>query len=362
MLYHLLVPLTKVFGPFNLFHYITFRAAMAGAVAIVLTLTLGMALIRLLKRLQLGQNIREEVPERHRQKAGTPTMGGVLIIVAAIIGILLFCDLANQGVQLGIGVLVLFGLLGFWDDYVKVRGGKARGINKRTKLIFQLLIAAGVGVVLNFFPVDPGLKTKTNVLLFKNILIDFGPFYIPLVIFILVGTANAVNLSDGLDGLAAGLLAVALTTYAVLCYVSGHFKIAQYLNIQFISGSGEMTVYCLALAGATLGFLWFNAHPAQVFMGDTGSLPLGGALGLVAIISKHELLLPIIGAVFVMEAGSVLLQVIVFHSTRGKRFFKMAPLHHHYELKGWAESKIVTRFMIIAVLFAMIALATLKVR
>lgn len=362
MLYHLLTPLARIYSPLNLFRYITFRAAMAGAVAIILTLIFGAPLIRLVKRLQLGQKIRDEVPERHRQKAGTPTMGGVLMLVSAIVGILLFGDLTNQGVQLGIGILVLLGLLGLWDDYVKVRKGRARGVNKRTKLIYQFLVAVGVGVILYFFPTDPNLKTKTNFLFIKNILIDFGVFYIPLVMIVLVGSSNAVNLSDGLDGLAAGLLAVALGAYSVLSYVSGHSKIAQYLSIQYVSGSGEMTVFCLALAGATLGFLWFNAHPAEIFMGDTGSLPLGGALGLAAVISKHELLLPLIGGVFILEAGSVLLQVIVFHSTGGRRVFKMAPLHHHYELRGWQESKIVTRFIILAVLMAMIALATLKVR
>ncbi len=362
MLYHFLSPLSESFTPFNLFRYITFRAAMAGAVAIILTLALGGALIRLVRRLQLGQNIRAEVPDRHKQKAGTPTMGGVLILVAAIIGVLLFGDLSNRLVLLGLAVLVLLGLLGLWDDYVKVRGGRARGINKRTKLAGQFFVALLVGAVLYFFPVDPALKTKTNFLLFKNIVIDFGLSYIPLVMLILVGSSNAVNLSDGLDGLAAGLLSVAFVAYAFLCYVSGHTKIAGYLNIQYVAGSGEMTVFCFAIAGAALGFLWFNAHPAEVFMGDTGSLPLGGALGLAAIVSKHELLLPIIGGVFVLEAGSVLLQIVVFHSTRGKRLFRMAPLHHHYELMGWAEPKIVTRFMILAVLFAMLALATLKVR
>ncbi len=362
MLYHFLTPLARIYSPFNLFRYITFRAAMAGAAAIILTLILGAPLIKLVKKLQLGQNIREEVPERHRQKAGTPTMGGVLILVSAILGILLFGDLTNQGVQLGIALLVLLGLLGLYDDYVKVKKGKARGIKKRTKLLFQLMVAAGISAVLYFFPTDPFLKTKTNFLFFKNILIDFGPFYIPLVILIIIGCSNAVNLTDGLDGLAASLLAVALGAYAFLSYVSGHFKIAQYLNIQYVSFSGEMTVYCLALTGATLGFLWFNAHPAEIFMGDTGSLPLGGALALAAIISKHELLLPLIGGVFLLEAVSVLLQVVVFHSTGGRRLFKMAPLHHHYELKGWQESKIVTRFVIIAVLMAMAALATLKVR
>ncbi|MCX7732773.1 MAG: phospho-N-acetylmuramoyl-pentapeptide-transferase [candidate division WOR-3 bacterium] len=362
MFYYLLTPLTRYFGALNLFRYITFRAAMAGVVAIVLTLVLGVPLIRLLKRLQLGQNIREEVPERHRGKAGTPTMGGVLILVAAIIGTVLFGDLKNQSVLLGLAVLLSLGALGFWDDYVKVRGGRARGINKRTKLFFQLLVAAGVGVVLYFFPADPGIKTKTNFLLFKNIVVDFGIFYIPLIMLVLIGSSNAVNLSDGLDGLAPGLLTVALGTYTALCYISGNFKIAQYLNIQYVPVSGEMTVFCLALTGACLGFLWFNSYPAEIFMGDTGSLPLGGALGLAAIVSKHELLLPIVGGVFVIEAGSVLIQVIYFHSTGGKRIFRMAPLHHHFEFKGWVEPKIVTRFVIVAVLCGMVALATLKVR
>ncbi len=362
MLYYLLTPLQQFFSPLNLFRYITFRAALAGATAIVLTLVIGGPLIRLLRRLQLGQNIREEVPERHRQKAGTPTMGGVLMIVSVIVGVLLFGDLSNRAIQLGLGVTVLLGILGLWDDYVKVRGGRARGVNKRTKLLFQFIVALGVGAVLYFLPPDPAIKTKTNFLFLKNIVIDFGVFYIPLVMLVLVGSSNAVNLSDGLDGLASGLLAVAFASYALLCYVSGHSKLAQYLNIQYVPVSGEMAVFCFALTGACLGFLWFNAHPAEIFMGDTGSLPLGGALGLAAIVSKHELLLPIVGGVFVLEAGSVLLQIIVYHSTGGKRLFRMAPLHHHYELVGWAESKIVTRFMIIAVLFSMVALATLKVR
>lgn len=362
MLYHLLAPLQDIFGPFNLFRYITFRAAMAGASAIVLVLLFGQPLIKLVKRLQIGQNIREEVPERHRRKAGTPTMGGILLLAAAIIGVLLFGDLRNQGIQLGLAVLLFLGGLGFWDDYVKVRGGKPRGINKRTKIAGQILVAFFVGVVLFFFSTNPGINTKTNFLFLKNVVVDFRGFYIPMVMFILIACANAVNFSDGLDGLASGLLSVAFVIFTALAYVSGHSKIAQYLNIQFVPGSGEMAVFSFALAGACLGFLWFNAYPAEVFMGDTGSLPLGGALGLVAIVVKHELLLPIVSGVFLLEAGSVLLQVIVFHTTGGKRLFKMAPFHHHYELKGWAEPKIVTRFIILAVLCGMLALATLKVR
>ncbi len=362
MLYQLLTPLARYFTPFNLFRYITFRAALAGALAIVLTLILGGALIRLIKKLQIGQNIREEVPERHRAKAGTPTMGGVLMLVSALIGIVLFADLKNQAVLLGLMVTVLLGILGFWDDYVKVRGGKARGVNKRTKLLFQFLVAAAVGAVLYYFPTDPAMKTKTNFLFFKNVVIDLGILYIPLVMLVIVGGSNAVNLSDGLDGLASGLLVVALGSYAVLSYVAGNFKVARYLNVQYVPIAGEMTIVCLALAGACLGFLWFNAYPAEIFMGDTGSLPLGGALGLAAVVCKQELLLPLIGGVFVLEAGSVLIQVIYYHSTGGKRVFKMAPFHHHCELKGWEEPKVVARFIILAVLLGMLALATLKVR
>ncbi len=362
MLYHLLTPLASYFTPFNLFRYITFRAALAGTLAIVLTLLLGRPLIELVKRLQLGQNVREEVPPRHRAKAGTPTMGGVLMLAAAIVSVLLFADLRNQAVLLALMVTVLLGILGFWDDYVKVRGGRARGLNKRTKLIFQFFVAAAVGAVLYYFPADPETKTKTNFLFFKNVVINLGIFYIPLVMGVIVSTSNAVNLSDGLDGLASGLLVVALGSYAVLSYVAGNFKVARYLNVQYVPIAGEMTVVCLALAGACLGFLWFNAYPAEIFMGDTGSLPLGGALGLAAVICKQELLLPLIGGVFVLEGGTTLIQVIFYQTTGGKRIFKMAPLHHHYELKGWEEPKIVARFMILAVLFGMLALATLKVR
>ncbi len=362
MLYRFLWPLREVFGPFNLFRYITFRAAAAGALAIVLVLVLGPALIRLVRRLQLGQNIRDEVPEHHRKKAGTPTMGGVLILAAGLAGILLFADLGNRLVQLGILTLVWLGALGLWDDFVKVKLGKARGVDKTTKLVVQFVLAAFIGAVLYYAPLDPAVRTKTNFLLFKNLTLDFRWFYLPFVMLVVVSGSNAVNLADGLDGLAAGLLVVALGSMAALCYVSGHAQLAQYLNIMFVNGAGEMAVYCLALMGACLGFLWFNCHPAQIFMGDTGSLPLGGALALAGIVAKHELLLPLIGGVFLMEIGSVVIQVIYFRATGGKRLFRMSPLHHHFELKGWTEPQVVTRFMILAVLFGMLALATLKVR
>jgi len=362
VLYHLLWPLHESFGPLNLLRYITFRAAAAGALTVILCLALGPAMIRLVRRLQIGQRIREEVPERHRQKAGTPTMGGLLILVAAIVSILLFGDLTNRLVQVGLGVLVWLGALGIWDDYVKVKLGRARGVSKTVKLVGQFGLALAVGLVLYYWPPDPAIRTQTNVLLFKNIRAEFGWFYIPFVMFVIVAASNAVNLSDGLDGLAPGLLVVAFATYAVLSYLSGHARLAEYLNIMFVRSSGEMAVYCAVLVGGSLGFLWYNSHPAQIFMGDTGSLPLGGALGLVAITSKHEVLLLIVGGVFVLETVSVLLQIIWFRATKGGRLFRMAPLHHHFELKGWTESQVVTRFMILAMLFAMVALASLKIR
>jgi phospho-N-acetylmuramoyl-pentapeptide-transferase len=362
MLYALLVPLRDAFGPLNLFKYITFRAAAAGAVSILLVLLLGPVLIRLVRRLNIGQNVREEVPERHRAKAGTPTMGGLLILAAGVFAVLLFADLGNRQIQLGLLTAVWLGALGFADDYVKVKLRRPRGLSKTVKLIAQFALAFFVGAALYFAPVDPANRSTTNVLLLKNVVVQFNWLYIPFVMFVIVSASNAVNLADGLDGLAAGLMTIALGGYAVLCYVSGHVRLAQYLNIMFIPTGGEMTVFCLALVGACLGFLWFNAHPAQVFMGDTGSLPLGGLLGLVAILCKHEILLPIIGGVLVMETGSVILQVAYFRATRGGRLFRMAPLHHHFELAGWSEPQVVTRFMILAVLFAFGALATLKVR
>ena len=362
MLYALLTPLRETYGPLNLIKYITFRAAAAGALSILLVLLLGPSLIRLIRRLNIGQNIRDEVPESHKGKAGTPTMGGVLILAAGIVAVLLFADLRNRQIQLGLLVAVSLGLLGFIDDYVKVRLRKPRGLSKTAKLVSQLALAFIVGAVLYFIPVDPANRSTTNVLLFKNVIVQFGWLYIPFVMFVIVSASNAVNLADGLDGLAAGLVTIALGSYAVLSYVSGHYRLAQYLNITFIPTGGEMTVFCLALVGACLGFMWFNAYPAQVFMGDTGSLPLGGILGLAAILCKHEMLLPIVGGVLVMETGSTLLQIGYFHATGGKRLFRMAPLHHHFELAGWSEPQVVTRFMILAVLFGLGALATLKIR
>jgi phospho-N-acetylmuramoyl-pentapeptide-transferase len=362
VLYELLVPLREAFGPLNLFRYITFRAAAAGAFSILAVLLLGPSLIRLIRHMNIGQNIRAEVPERHKEKAGTPSMGGLLILAAGVLAVLLFANLENRQIQLGLLTAVWLGLLGFADDYVKIRMGRPRGLSKTAKLAAQFALAFFVGAVLYFVPVDPAARSSTNVLLLKNVTVQFGWFYIPFVMLVIVFSSNAVNLADGLDGLAAGLLTISLGAYAVLCYVSGHFRLAQYLNIMFVPTAGEMTVFCLAMVGACLGFLWFNAHPAQVFMGDTGSLPLGGLLGLAAILCKHEMLLPIVGGVFLLEAVSVILQVAYFRATKGKRLFRMAPLHHHFELTGWSEPQVVTRLLILAVLFGLGALGTLKIR
>lgn len=362
MLYHLLYSLKDIFTPFNLFRYITFRAAYAGATSLFICLVFGPWVIKKIRKMAIGQNIREEVPQQHRAKAGTPTMGGILIIFSIIIAIILFGDVNNLNILLGLFIIISFGLLGYFDDYKKVRQGKPRGLNKRTKLLFQIVFALIVGLVLYYKPVQPEIKTVTNFIFLKNIEIDFRIFYVPFVMFVIIITSNAVNLADGLDGLAVGLLGIAAGGYAALSYVSGNIKIAEYLNVIFVPGAGEMTVLCFAILGACLGFLWFNAFPAQIFMGDTGSLPLGAIIGFIAIAVKHEFLLAFVGGVFVLEAITVILQVIYFHITRGKRIFRMAPLHHHFELCGWQEPKIVIRFWILGILLSLLAISTLKIR
>jgi phospho-N-acetylmuramoyl-pentapeptide-transferase len=362
MLYNLLYPLKDFFSPLNILRYITFRAAYAGALSLFICLFLGPWFIRKIQQMSIGQNIRDEVPKHHQSKAGIPTMGGILIIIAIVISTLLFTDLTNRHVQLGLFVLISFGVLGYIDDYIKVRMKKARGLNKRAKLISQILFTLIVGAILYFYPVNPELKTVTNFIFFKNVQIDFRIFYIPFVMLVIILTSNAVNLADGLDGLAGGLLGISAGSYAILSYVAGNAKLAGYLNILMVPGSGEMTIFCLAMLGACLGFLWFNAFPAQIMMGDTGSLPLGALIGFFAVVVKQEFLLVFVGGVFVIEALTVLIQVVYFHATRGKRIFRMAPLHHHFELCGWQEPKIVVRFWILGILLAMLAMSTLKIR
>ncbi|UCF06684.1 MAG: phospho-N-acetylmuramoyl-pentapeptide-transferase [bacterium] len=361
MLYHLLYPLRDFFFAFNVFRYITFRAAYATVTALLISFVFGPRLIRWLTNYQIGQRIRSEVPPMHNDKAGTPTMGGILMIAAIVLPTLLWANLRNPYIQLVLVVTVWTGLIGFWDDYLSVIKKRDKGLVGRYKLLWQLMFGAALGVFLYINPlVDAGV-TRTSVPFLKDLYIDWGVFYIPLVMLVITGTSNAVNLTDGLDGLAAGVAAFCFFAFAMLAYLSGHKVFAEYLNILYLEGCGELTIYCMSVVGAALGFLWFNAHPASIFMGDTGSLALGGALGTIAVLLKRELLLVVIGGIFVAEAFSVILQVAFFR-LRGRRIFKMAPLHHHFELKGWPESKVVVRFWIIAVLLALLSISTLKLQ
>lgn len=361
MLYLLFYPLRDIFGPFRLFGYITFRSAYAVVLAILIVLFLGNRFINFLKKKAITQKIRAEVPQRHRVKENTPTMGGLLILIALLFAILLFGDLTNPNIIILIITTIWFGTLGIYDDYIKIFKNRPRGLSIKTKLFFQTLFGLGLGLYLYFFGPE-GYQTKTNLLFIKNFIIDFGFLYPLFVVLVVIGTSNGVNLSDGLDGLAIGLIGISAAAYMALSYVSGHIVLSDYLDIIFLRDAGEITVFCAALVGASLGFLWFNSYPAQVFMGDTGSLSLGAIIGAVAILIKHEFLLLLIGMVFVIEVVSVIIQVVYFRRTGGKRFFLMAPLHHHFELKGIAEPKIVVRFWVLGIIFLMIALSTLKIR
>jgi phospho-N-acetylmuramoyl-pentapeptide-transferase len=358
MLYHLVFPLADQWAVFNVFRYITFRTAGAVVTALLLSLLLGPAFVRTLRRLSVGQNIRELGPETHQVKAGTPTMGGLLILLAVTIPTLLWARLDEPYVWVALLVTLAFGAIGFADDLLKVRGGRNLGLTARSKMLGQLAAAAVAGLVLfQWLPLEPTLTFP----FFKELVVYLGAFYIPFVIIVLVGASNAVNLTDGLDGLAIGATLIAAATYAVFTYVAGNAIAAGYLQVAFVPGVGEVTIFCGALVGASLGFLWFNAHPAEVFMGDVGSLSIGGAIGIVAVLCKQEILLILVGGLFVLEALSVILQVAFFKLT-GRRVLRMAPLHHHFELTGWAEPKIIVRGWILSVLFALVSIATLKLR
>lgn len=361
MLYHLLYPLSLEVSVFNLFKYISFRTAYATVTALFLSFFLGPLIVRKLKELHIKQMIRAEVPEHHRQKAETPTMGGILILLSVTVPTLLWADLSNRYIHLVLICTVWMGIIGFMDDYLKVVKKQAKGMIGRKKLIGQISFGIFLGLILYFIPLDKNFDTATNIPFLKNYFIDFGAFYIPFVILVVVGSSNAVNLTDGLDGLAIGLVGLCAIAFAGLSYVTGRVDFSRYLNIEYLEGAGELTVFCGAIIGASLGFLWFNSYPAQVFMGDTGALALGGALGTISILIKKEMLLVIVGGVFVAEALSVILQVLSFR-LKGKRIFKMTPLHHHFELLGWSEPKIVIRFWIVGALFALLTLSTLKIR
>ena len=359
MIYHLLYPLHTTFAAFNVFRYITFRTIYASLTAFLICFLLGPWVIRRLSMMQVGQYIREDGPKDHHKKAGTPTMGGVLILFALVGSTLLWTDLTNPYVWIALLATLGFGAIGFVDDYLMQVKKRNLGLTARKKFMYQVLLALLVGLLA--FQIS-GFSTQLSVPFFKNLKPDPGWGYIFFAALVIVGASNAVNLTDGLDGLAIGPVIIAAVTYMIFAYVAGHAKIADYLQIVAVSGCGEVCVFCGALAGAGLGFLWFNAYPAQVFMGDVGSLSMGAALGTVAVITKQEMLLVLVGGLFVIEALSVIFQVGFFKMTKGRRIFRMAPIHHHFELKGWPEPKVIVRFWIIAIALALISMSTLKLR
>jgi phospho-N-acetylmuramoyl-pentapeptide-transferase len=359
MLYDLLVPLARYHTVFNVFRYITFRTAMATVTALVIAFVLMPWLIDWLRRLQEGRaTVREDTPERHQTKVGTPTMGGIGILAAILVSTLLWTNLHNRYVWVLTLATTGLGLIGFQDDYTKLRTRK--GISAKSKFGAQILL---IGALMGWLFVWPpeGFTTDLAIPFFKGWLLKLNWVWVPFALVVIVGASNAVNLTDGLDGLAIGPIVTAGGAFAVIAYLTGNFKAAEYLRILNVKGTGELTIFCGALAGAALGFLWFNSYPAQVFMGDVGSLALGGAIGTLAVLTKSELLLPLIGGIYVVEAASVIIQVASFKMT-GQRVFLMAPLHHHFEKKGWSEPKIIVRFWIVSILLALLALTTLKLR
>ena len=361
MLYNLLFPLADDVSVFNLFRYITIRTSGAVITALFVSFIFGPAVIRWLKSRQAeGQPIRDDGPETHFKKRGTPTMGGVLILLALTVATLLWADLYNGFIWAALVVTIGFGAVGFADDYLKLTSRSSRGLPGKIKLLFEVVISVGAMVWITMLTGEP-LATGLAVPFFKGVLIPLGWFFLPWAAIVIVGTSNAVNLTDGLDGLAIMPVLIAAACFTLIAYLVGNAVFANYLQLHYVRGAGELAVFCGALVGAGLGFLWFNAPPAMVFMGDTGSLSIGGALGVISVITKHELVLAIIGGLFVLETVSVIVQVVSFRLT-GKRIFRMAPLHHHFEQKGWAESTIVIRFWIIASILAMVGLATLKLR
>jgi len=349
----------------NLLGYISFRSAMAALTALAIGVVLGGPVIRLLTRLKIGQTIRGEgIPalyERHKGKAGTPTMGGVLILAGITVSVLLWADLSNRLVWMALASMLFLGSLGFWDDWLKLRRKEYKGLTKQTKLFGQMFLGLAIGSALYIYPLTRETGTAIAFPFFKTLVVNLGILYIPFVMLVIVGTSNAVNLTDGLDGLATGCVIAAAMSLATLTYIVGRVDFSRFLFIEHVPGSGELTVFIAALVGASMAFLWYNAHPADVFMGDTGSLALGGALGTVAVFIKQELLLPFIGGIFVAEALSVIIQVTAFRRWN-RRIFLMAPLHHHFEMKGWHESKIIIRFWIVSALLGIFGLATLKMR
>jgi phospho-N-acetylmuramoyl-pentapeptide-transferase len=363
MLYHLLTPFAGHWAALNLFNYITFRSGAAILTALLISLIFGKRMIEWLRRWQKGgQPIRTDGPESHLlTKKGTPTMGGLMILLAVFSSTLLWADLKNPYVWIILLATLGFGMLGFIDDYLKVKKRNSKGVVGKVKLIGQFVISVSTGIAISHFAIEQH-ATHLAVPFFKDVLINLGWFYVPFVVVVMVGSSNAVNLTDGLDGLAIVPIMIAAACFALISYLVGNAVFANYLQIHAVPGAGELTVFCCALIGAGLGFLWFNAPPAKVFMGDTGSLAFGGSIGAISVVTKHEIVLAIIGGLFVMEALSVIIQVYYYKLSGGKRIFKMAPIHHHFEKCGWSEPTIVIRFWIIAFIFALMGLATLKLR
>jgi phospho-N-acetylmuramoyl-pentapeptide-transferase len=359
VLFHLLYPLHIDYSFFNVFRYITFRTIYATVTALVICFIVGPWLIQKLQAMRIGQPIREDGPNSHLAKQGTPTMGGVLIIFAVVISTLLWANLTVQYIWLVLLVFLGYGLIGFLDDYRKLTRSNSKGVPGKVRLAGEIAIALFVGAILY---VKPDFSSQVTIPFFKTVLLDLGWGYILLSVFIIVGAANAVNLTDGLDGLAIGPAITCFITYLLFAYFAGNIKISGYLQLPYVAGTGELAVFCGAVVGAGIGFLWYNAYPAQVFMGDVGSLSLGGALGTVAIVTKQEILLAIVGGIFVLETFSVIFQVGWFKISHGRRIFRMAPIHHHFELKGWPEPKVIVRFWIISILLALLAMSTLKIR
>jgi phospho-N-acetylmuramoyl-pentapeptide-transferase len=364
MLYHLLFqfvyPHTQL-SVLNVTRYITFRTAAASLSALAISLALGPWMIAKLREFQIGQVIRQEGPTTHRPKAGTPTMGGLLILTAALVPTVMWADLTNAYVWIAVLTTTAYGGVGLADDYLKIVRRSHHGLLPRYKMLFQILIGVAVGITLLVLAHYGLYNTRLVFPFFKRLIPDLGLWYLPFAVFVLVAESNAVNLTDGLDGLAISVFAIAAAAYTALAYVTGHAVFANYLLLVRFAPAAELTVFCGALVGASLGFLWYNSYPAEIFMGDVGSLALGAALGTVAILIKQELLLVIVGGVFVLEALSVIIQVASFKLT-GQRVFRMAPLHHHFELSGWSEPKVISRFVIVAIIFALFSLATLKLR
>lgn len=358
MLFHLFYPLASNLKILNIFKYLTFRTIYAMITALIVCFVLGPWIIRKLEGLQAKQIIRTDGPESHLEKQGTPTMGGLIILSAIILPTLLWADLTNVYVWLTLFIIVGYGLIGFMDDYLKVVKKNTKGLSARQKMFWQVLLASGVAT---FLYITPGFNEMLYMPFFKNFHPDLGIFFIPFATLVIVGSSNAVNLTDGLDGLAIGPVTINAATYMLFAYVAGHATLSAYLQIPRVVGAGELAVICGAMVGAGLGFLWFNSYPAEVFMGDVGSLSLGGALGVIAVLTKQEILLVIVGGIFVIEALSVIFQVGSY-KYRGKRIFRMAPIHHHFELKGVAEPKIIVRFWIITIILALVAISTLKMR